>query len=56
MEKSALTETFKLNTEDLIDAAIKNGEGVLAANGALSLETGETVSYTHLTLPTNRCV
>ena len=41
MEKSALTETFKLNTEDLIDAAIKNGEGVLAANGALSLETGE---------------
>ena len=41
MEKSALTETFKLNTEDLIDAAVKNGEGVLAANGALSLETGE---------------
>ena len=41
MGKSALTETFKLNTEDLIDAAIKNGEGVLAANGALSLETGE---------------
>ena len=39
MGKSALTETFKLNTEDLIDAAIKNGEGVLAANGALSLET-----------------
>jgi len=41
MGKSALTETFKLDTEDLIDAAIKNGEGVLAANGALSLETGE---------------
>ena len=41
MEKSALTETFKLKTEDLIDAAVKNGEGVLAANGALSLETGE---------------
>ena len=41
MGKSELTETFKLNTEDLIDAAIKNGEGVLAANGALSLETGE---------------
>ena len=41
MEKSALTETFKLNIEDLIDAAVKNGEGVLAANGALSLETGE---------------
>ena len=41
MGKSALTETLKLNTEELIDAAIKNGEGVLAANGALSLETGE---------------
>ena len=41
MEKSALTETLKLNTEDLIDAAVKNGEGVLASNGALSLETGE---------------
>mgnify|MGYP001454140692 FL=1 len=41
MGKSALTETLKLNTEELIDAAIKNGEGVLAANGALSLQTGE---------------
>jgi phosphoenolpyruvate carboxykinase (ATP) len=40
MEKGTLTETFELNTEDLIKAAIENGEGVMASNGALSLETG----------------
>jgi len=40
MESNALTQTFELNTEDLIKAAIENGEGTIASNGALSLETG----------------
>ena len=40
MEINALTETFELNTEDLINAAIENGEGTIASNGALSLVTG----------------
>ena len=40
MESNALAETFELNTEDLIKAAIENGEGSIASNGALSLETG----------------
>ena len=40
MESIALAETFELNTEDLIKAAIENGEGTIASNGALSLETG----------------
>ena len=40
MESNALAETFELNTEDLIKAAIENGEGTIASNGALSLETG----------------
>ena len=40
MESNKLAETFELNTEDLIKAAIENGEGTIASNGALSLETG----------------
>ena len=40
MESKALAETFELNTEDLIRAAIENSEGTIASNGALSLETG----------------
>ena len=40
MESKALAETFELNTEDLIKAAIENSEGTIASNGALSLETG----------------
>ena len=40
MEDSTLSEIFELNTEDLIQAAIENAEGVIASNGALSLETG----------------
>ena len=40
MESNPLAETFELNTEDLIKAAIENGEGSIASNGALSLETG----------------
>ena len=40
MESNAVAETLELNTEDLIKAAIENGEGVIASNGALSLETG----------------
>src|SRR5210317_904992 len=40
MENNALAEIFELNTEDLIKAAIENGEGAIASNGALALETG----------------
>jgi phosphoenolpyruvate carboxykinase (ATP) len=40
MENKSLAEIFELNTEDLIKAAIENGEGSIASNGALSLETG----------------
>ena len=40
MESNAVAETLELNTEDLIKAAIENGEGTIASNGALSLETG----------------
>ena len=41
MENSTLSEIFELGTEELIDVAVKNNEGVIASNGALSLETGE---------------
>ncbi|MDA9954775.1 phosphoenolpyruvate carboxykinase (ATP) [Gammaproteobacteria bacterium] len=41
MENSTLSEIFELGTEDLINIAVKNNEGVIASNGALSLETGE---------------
>ena len=40
MESNTVAQTLELNTEDLIKAAIENGEGVIASNGALSLETG----------------
>ena len=40
METKALKEIFELSTEELIKAAIENKEGVIASNGALSLETG----------------
>ena len=40
MEINAVAEILELNTEDLIKAAIENGEGTIASNGALSLETG----------------
>jgi len=41
METKALTEIFELSTEELIKAAVENKEGVIASNGALSLETGQ---------------
>ena len=40
METNALKEILELGTEELINAAIENNEGVIASNGALSLETG----------------
>ena len=41
METKALKEIFELSTEELIKAAVENKEGVIASNGALSLETGQ---------------
>ena len=35
MENSTLSEIFELGTEELIDVAVKNNEGVIASNGAL---------------------
>ena len=40
METNAVKKIFELGTEELIKAAIENKEGVIASNGALSLETG----------------
>ena len=54
-EVAKLSKVFELTPEELIQKAIDSGEGVIAKNGALSVETGDrtgTVSYTHLTLPT----
>ena len=39
--ENTLSEIFELGTEELINIAVKNNEGVIASNGALSLETGE---------------
>ena len=36
-----MSEIFELGTEELINIAVENNEGVIASNGALSLETGE---------------
>ena len=41
MENGTLSKTLELTTEELIEIAIGNGEGVIASNGALSLETGD---------------
>ncbi|MGY8772070.1 MAG: phosphoenolpyruvate carboxykinase (ATP), partial [Gammaproteobacteria bacterium] len=40
MEENNLSQILELGTEELIQAAITNNEGVIASNGALSLETG----------------
>jgi phosphoenolpyruvate carboxykinase (ATP) len=39
--ENTLSEIFELGTEELINIAVENNEGVIASNGALSLETGE---------------
>ena len=41
MENGTLSKTLELTTEELIKIAVDNGEGVIASNGALSLETGD---------------
>ena len=38
---SQTSEAFELTNEELITAAVNNGEGVIANNGAFSTETGE---------------
>ena len=40
-DQSALTNEFSLSAQELLDKAIENGEGIVASNGALSVETGE---------------
>ena len=40
-DQSALTKEFSLSAQELLDKAIENGEGIIASNGALSVETGE---------------
>tara|TARA_Y100001935_G_scaffold172872_1_gene142784 strand:- start:8 stop:1546 length:1539 start_codon:yes stop_codon:yes gene_type:complete len=40
METNALKKLLELSTDELIKAAIDNKEGVIASNGALSIETG----------------
>ena len=40
-DQSALTKEFCLSAQELLDKAIENGEGIIASNGALSVETGE---------------
>ena len=38
---SQTSEALELTNEELITAAVNNGEGVIANNGAFSTETGE---------------
>ena len=40
MDNSNLSQVYELSTEELIEAAVANNEGIIASNGALSLETG----------------
>ena len=41
-----------LSYQDLVLDIVNNGEGHIASSGAAMIDSG-TVSYTHLTLPTN---
>ena len=40
-EHNGTSEAFKLSTEELIQKAIENNEGVIASNGAFAANTGE---------------
>ena len=40
-EVAKLSKVFELTPEELIQKAIDSGEGVIAKNGALSVETGD---------------
>ena len=41
VKNDGLTQVFELTAEELIEKSLNNGEGILAANGALSVETGD---------------
>jgi len=41
VKNNSLTQVFELTAEELIEKSLNNGEGILAANGALSVETGD---------------
>jgi len=41
VKNNGLTQVFELTAEELIEKSLNNGEGILAANGALSVETGD---------------
>ncbi len=49
MEDNTLTQILELGTEELIQVAVSNNEGVIASNGALSLETGERLAEVPMT-------
>ena len=57
MEKIGLSKVRdvyrNLPVEVLVDHIVDNQEGRIGLRGAAMVDTG-TVSYTHLTLPTNR--
>ena len=40
-EVAKLSKVFELTPEELVQKAIDSGEGVIAKNGALSVETGD---------------
>ena len=53
MSNSNSIEPLHLSSEELIEEAVNNNEGVIASNGAFATSTGKRtgrspVSYTHL--------
>ena len=48
-DQSSLTKEFSLSAQELLDKAIENGEGVVASNGALSVETGKRTAEVLMT-------
>ena len=49
MEDNTLTQILELGTEELIQVAVSNNEGVIASNGALSLRRGKGLAEVPMT-------